>query len=228
MRTLVVGHRGCAGLEPENTIRAFKRAVKLGCDAIEMDIHLTKDNVPIVIHDRSVDRTTNGKGLISNLTSSQIKRLKCAKGEGVPTLKDVIDAVGDKIFLVIELKEEHTAKLVIDVIKRNGLLRKVELSSFWHREILQASKLDPRISTGVILSGAPINPVRLVRDAHAKRIHVSHWYTNKELIKTLHAKRIFVDTWTLDEQPGIDEVVSWGVDAITSNYPNKVLHALRR
>ncbi|MBI4739089.1 hypothetical protein HY772_06025 [Candidatus Woesearchaeota archaeon] len=228
MRILVVGHRGCAGLEPENTIRGFKRAAKLGCDAIEMDIRLTKDGVPVIMHDTTLDRTTNGKGWLAEKTLAQLKNVRCADGKPVPTLQDVIDAVGDKTFLVLELKDEGTAQPVLETLKQNCVSRNVELSSFWHRELLLAKKLDPKISTGVIISGCPIRPDEIARKASAGRMHACHWYINKGFVNALHEKKIFVDAWVVDEEPWISRAASFGVDAITSNRPDHLLKALRR
>ena len=118
----VTGHRGAAGLEPENTLRSFQRALDLGVDAIELDVHLTKDQHLVVIHDATVDRTTDGSGVVGDLTLHKIQQLDAGLGEHVPTLQEVIDLVAHKAILQIELKGLGVEHKVAQTISANRLI----------------------------------------------------------------------------------------------------------
>jgi len=102
---LKIGHRGAKGYEPENTLRSFQKALELNVDAVELDVRRTKDGAIVVIHDAEVDRTTNGKGLVSELTLKEIKELDIEKGEKIPTLEEALDFLDKKVKIFIELKE---------------------------------------------------------------------------------------------------------------------------
>ena len=103
---MIMGHRGAPNLEPENTLLSISRAFEIGVDAVEIDVHLTKDNEIVVIHDATVDRTTNGTGPVCGYTLEVIKKLDAGKGQPIPTLQEVIDFSEGKLKLVIEFKEE--------------------------------------------------------------------------------------------------------------------------
>src|SRR4051794_23137839 len=112
---LNVAHRGASAYEPENTLRAFEKAIELGADMSEIDLHLSKDGELIVMHDYSVDQTTNGHGAIKEMTLEEIKRLDAGQGEQVPTLQEVIDLVRGRNGLYIELKAEGTPRATVDL-----------------------------------------------------------------------------------------------------------------
>ena len=113
---LKIGHRGACGYEPENTLRSFKKALDLGVDTIELDVHKTKDEATVVIHDEKVDKTTNGTGFVADKSLEEIKKLDAGKGEKIPTLEEVLDLVNRKAQVNIELKGEGTARPVADII----------------------------------------------------------------------------------------------------------------
>ena len=123
-KTRIVAHRGGAGDAPENTLLAFKKAIDLGCDVVELDVRLTKDNQVVVIHDDDIDRTTNGRGKVAKMTLKQIKKFNCEEKQKIPTLQEVIDLCKGKIDIYIELKAEKTAKPVYDLIIENDILSK--------------------------------------------------------------------------------------------------------
>ena len=127
----VIGHRGAAGLEPENTLLAFKKALKLGVDELELDILPSKDGHLMVIHDDKIDRTTNGSGYVKNLTLSELKKLNAGKGEKIPTLNEVFDLIKNKnVILNIELKKSGYENKVVDLIKKYKFEKKVLVISF--------------------------------------------------------------------------------------------------
>jgi glycerophosphoryl diester phosphodiesterase len=154
---IIMGHRGAAALAPENTLLSIATAMEIGVDAVEIDVHLSKDNEIVVIHDATVDRTTNGTGAVSSYTLEAIKKLDAGKGETIPTLQEVIDFIGGKVRLVIELKEAGTEEPVVQLIKRNGLWENVYVISFWHRLVKTVKEIESRIKTGVLFVGCPVD-----------------------------------------------------------------------
>ena len=129
---ILTGHRGAAKLEPENTLLSIQKAIDLGVDQIEIDVHLTRDQHLVVIHDATVDRTTDGQGAIADFTLAKLKQLDAGKGERIPTLQEVIDLVSGKVILQIELKGPNTAEPVIQAVKQNSMENGVLLTSFVH------------------------------------------------------------------------------------------------
>ena len=118
---LKIGHRGAKAYEPENTLRSFKYAIDLGVDAVELDVRRTKDNELVVIHNADVDKTTDGKGSVNELTLEEIKKLVTDKGEQIPTLGEVLDLVGKQVKVLVELKETGIEEKVLGLIREKGL-----------------------------------------------------------------------------------------------------------
>ncbi len=223
----VTGHRGAPAYAPENTLKSFGLAIKMGVDAIEMDVHLTRDKEIVVIHDPSVDRTTDGTGMIRDLQLGQIQKLRTAEGEQVPTLQEVIDLAYGKVTLQIELKGEGTETAVAKLIKRydpNNFF----LISFWHARVLTAKSICPDVKTGVLLEGLPLNVLDIVDSAKAERLAIKYDTIDKETVDLLQSHGKTVSAWVVDDPNYIKNMVSMGIDSITSNKPNVVLRLLGR
>lgn len=127
----VYAHRGASIECPENTLMAFRRALEIGVDGIELDVHLSKDGVPVVIHDEAVDRTTNGTGAVDDLSVEELKRLDAGRGEAIPTLAEVLDLVGDRLHVNIEIKTAVAAEAVLREVRRRPQLRWITSSFVW-------------------------------------------------------------------------------------------------
>ena len=224
----VTGHRGAAGLEPENTLRSFQRALDLGVDAIELDVHLTKDHHLVVIHDATVDRTTNGSGAVSDLTLREIQQLDAGLGEHVPTLQEVIDLIARRAILQIELKGLRVEQKVARTIAANRLLDHVTVTSFRHNMVKTIKRLNPRISTGVLFLGLPIDAPRLAHDAKADAVHPHVKYVDASLVERCHRQGLAVRVWNTDDPPEMQDMIAIGVDAIGSNRPDLLLYLLNR
>lgn len=224
----VTGHRGAAGLEPENTLRSFQRALNLRVDAIELDVHLTKDQHLIVIHDSTVDRTTNGRGAVSDLTLQEIQQLDAGQGEHVPTLREVIDFVAERAVLQIELKGLGVEQKVAHMIITNHIIDNVIITSFRHNMVKTMKRLNSRIATGVLFLGLPIDAPRLARDAHADAVHPHVNYVDAQLVEHCHRQGLSVRVWNTDDSIQMQEMISLDVDAIGSNRPDRLLQILNR
>ena len=223
---MIIGHRGAAALEPENTLLSIERAMDIGVDAVEIDVHLSKDKELVVIHDATVDRTTNGTGPVSSYTVQEIKRLDAGKGEAIPTLQEVIDLIGKRVMLVIELKEEGTERAVVDLIIRNNLCDKACVISFRHRLVKTVKEMDSRIKTGVLLVGSPVDAC-IATQASADALVMKYSFVDREFVKIAHKKGLKVFIWNIDDQDFLKPYVDMGVDAIGTNDPRVLVKYFR-
>lgn len=215
---MIMGHRGAKALEPENTLLSIRRAMEIGVDAVEIDVHLTKDKEVVVIHDSTVDRTTNGKGPIGSYTLEEIKKLDAGKGEKIPTLEEVIEFVKDKVRLIIELKEEGTEDKVVELIKRYNMFASAYIISFWHMLVKKIKEMESRIKTGVLLVGCPVDTC-MARSASADALVMNYAFVNKELVDKAHQEGLKVFIWNIDDRDMLKPYVDMGVDGIGSNDP---------
>lgn len=209
-------------------MRSFRRALALGCDAVEFDVHLSKDGVPVVIHDETLDRTTNGTGDVSARTAAQLKVFDAGKGERIPTLREVIDEFADGLTLQVEIKMPDTVEPVLNLVEELGVGKRVWLSSFWHRAMLHAKTRMPNIKTGVLFRGAPVYPVRLAQDAKADALHIRLDTIDAELMRAAHGAGIEVLTWNANDDREVKRAIALGIDAIASDAPDLVIKALRQ
>ncbi len=215
---MIMGHRGAAALEPENTLLSIERAMEIGVDAVEIDVRLSEDKEIVVIHDSTVDRTTNGTGPVSSYALKEIKKLDAGKGERIPTLDEVVDLIGNKVRLVIELKEEGTERKVVKLIKRNNLYDNVYVISFWHSLVKAVKKMDSRIKTGVLLVGCPVDACIATR-ASANALVMKYTFVNRKFVQIAHKEGLKVFIWNIDDQQLLKAYDDMRVDGIGSNDP---------
>ena len=224
---LVTGHRGAAGLEPENTLRAVRRAMELGVDQVEIDVRLTRDGHLVVIHDEKVDRTTNGHGRVSEFTLEEIKKLDAGKGESIPTLKEVLELVKGRIRVQIELKERGIEEKVVRLVEAEGMVSDVTVTSFFHEAVKRVKEVNRNIETGVLFVCSPIKGWQLAIDALADALHPNVEYVTPGMIEEAHRRGLKVKVWNTEDADEIRRLIDMGVDAIGSDRPDIVLRVLR-
>ena len=217
------GHRGAAKLEPENTLLSIQKAIDLGVDQIEIDVHLTRDQHLVVIHDTTVDRTTDGQGEISDFTLAEAKQLDAGKGERVPMLQEVMDIVRGKVILQIELKGPGTAEPVLQTVKQNSMENEVLLTSFVHDRLREARQLNPNLRLGALWAVPPPDACEQAIDMGAEAIHIQHLNIDPELVAKAHAHGLQIRAWNPDTVEEIQRAVDLGVDAIGSNRPDLLI-----
>lgn len=164
---LKIAHRGASASEPEDTLRAFKEAVGLGADMIEVDVRLSKDGLPVIIHDASLERTTKGTGYVRDKTLLELKELDAGQGERIPTLQEAIDFARGKCGLYIELKDQATPGPVVETIRANGFEGEAIICSFDHALLRQVKELAPEIPTSVLVGETSGDFVEIARAAGA-------------------------------------------------------------
>jgi glycerophosphoryl diester phosphodiesterase len=212
----IIAHRGASYFEPENTLRAYKRAMEMGADFVEVDVRLTKDKELVIMHDADVSRTTNGKGLVKDLTLDELKELDAGLGENIPTLEEVIKLVKNEIGLVVEIKEPDTENRIIEKIEENNLENTI-LTSFFHKTVKNAGKSSLKIDTGIIFVGEPINSHKLALDANANVIFPSYRYMTPDLVRNAKKHELIVYPWAIDDAKIFNKFVEMGVDGIVTN-----------
>jgi len=224
----VTGHRGAAALEPENTIRSVRKALDLGVDQVEIDVHLSKDKKLVVIHDERVDRTTNGRGYVRDLTLAEIEKLDAGKGERIPTLQEVIDVVRGKAILQIELKGQGVEEDTVNTVEENRIVDEVMLTSFRHPAVRIAKELNPRLKTGVLFYCHPVRVCQLALDAGANAIHPNVDFIDRSMVEEAHSLGLEVRVWNSDDEEQMRRLIALGVDAIGSNRPDLLLRIVRQ
>jgi glycerophosphoryl diester phosphodiesterase len=220
---LCIGHRGAAGLEPENTLRSIRRALDLGAEGIEIDVHCAA-NALVVIHDARLDRTTNGKGLLRDRSFTQIRQLDAGKGEGIPLLAEVLDLINRRAFLNIELKGRGTALPVLQQLRyfcstRGWKPQDFILSSF-HRPELKAVR-GSEFPLGILFSRSPRLFRRAARALGAYSIHVPRQHATARLAARVHAEGLKLFVFTVNDPAQMRRMKQIGVDGIFTDFPNR-------
>src|SRR4030042_2477172 len=149
----IIGHRGAAAEEPENTLRGFKRALDVGAAGVELDVHLTRDGWLAVIHDETLERTTNGRGRVRDFTLAELQKLDAGQGEHIPALEEVVELVQGRGLLLVELKKPDAAPVMLRLCRERRLFEDVLVISFWHPAIKAIKEEEPRVQTGVLMVG---------------------------------------------------------------------------
>ena len=224
---VITGHRGAAKLEPENTCLSIQKAIDLGVDQIEIDVHLTRDQHLVVIHDQTVDRTTDGWGAVSDLSLQEIKQLDAGKGEKIPTLQEVVDVIQGRVILQIELKGLATAEPVVNLIEKNSIESDVILTSFVHDCLCKVRHLNSDIALGALWSTPPDDACQQALEIGVEAIHIQHQNIDVDLVREAHLHGLKVRAWNPDTVPEIQQVIDLGVDAVGSNRPDLLVQLCR-
>lgn len=237
---MCIGHRGAAGLAPENTLASFRRALEIGVDYVECDFFLTADRVPVVIHDETLDRTTGGRGHIREKTLAEIKALDAGSwfgaafvGERVPSLRELFELVSGRAGIVAEAKTPSSAhpdapRLLASLIEEFPQVPVIVISvdGFFLQRFKQ---LCPRVSTG-FLSGLREGVERAAADALASgceilSVNFKRW--DERLPALAKEAGLKLAVWTVNEIKDIDRFLAKDIDSITSDYPDRILQRLK-
>jgi len=219
MMSTVIGHRGARSLAPENTLESIRAAGRCGADFVEVDVRLTKDGFLVVIHDDSVDRTTDGTGRVDEMTLEDITHLDAGSGERVPTLAEAVDlAEFLDLGIVVEMKEEGLEELVAVEVRGKRAI----VTSFYHASVREIKEI-AEVKTGIIIASLPIKPVDLAIEAGADSIFPR--LTNPNLFKKAHRVGIEVYPWTINDPDQVRWLKRLGADGIVTDDPCRVRKA---
>ncbi|MET9508485.1 glycerophosphodiester phosphodiesterase family protein [Streptomyces flavidovirens] len=217
MSFLTIGHRGVMGVEPENTLRSFVRAEQAGMDAIELDLHLSKDGALVVMHDAEVDRTTDGRGAIADLTLAELRGLDAGQGERVPLFEEVLDTV--KSPLQAEIKDAAAARALAEVMHRRDLAGRVEVSSFHDEAVAEIASLVPGVRTVLIASRYGNDVVDRAEAVGAATLALNIRRLTLETVERAHAAGLRVIGWVVNTQDHLRLVRALELDGATTDYP---------
>ena len=223
MTPKIIAHRGASAHAPENTMAAFQLAMDIHADGIELDVMLSKDGHVVVVHDNTVDRTTNGSGRVKDMTLEELKSLDAGGGEKIPTLEEVFDRFGGQCLINIELKNYSSIfdSLPLDVaklVKLHDLSDSVLLSSFNAFNLPRVRRRLAGVKLGLITdSGKARNWIW--RFFHYDSLHPYFSDVDEVLVSALHAKGKQINVWTVDDPDEIRRLASLDVDGIITNDP---------
>jgi glycerophosphoryl diester phosphodiesterase len=226
-KILKFGHRGAKGHVTENTLESIQKALGLGVDGIEIDVHVCKTGELVVFHDFTLDRITDGTGEIGKFSLSELKQLKVENLYSIPTLTEVLDLIDNKIFINIELKGEHTANPTCAVIKdyvdnKNWTMDHFIVSSFQEKELLDVFSCNPNIALGVLTKASVNQAIVLAKRINAKAIHPNLALLSKDNVKQTQDQGYKVNVWTVNTKQAIARMKSYNVDAIISDFPDRL------
>lgn len=235
----VIGHRGAQGYAPENTMPSFRKALEMHVDLIELDVHITGDDRVVVLHDESLERTTGLPRMVGDLTWEELSRLDAGSwfgdefaGTRIPLLEEVLRWARGKTRLVVEIKHgqprcDRLVEKTVELIKSYRMEDAVEVISFDHRLVRMVKELAPEISAGILYVAILADPVAAARAAHADALHPLYLFLDEATIREAHRAGLAVSTWVVNEPEVALKLASWGVDSIASDYPDRIIEALR-
>jgi len=234
-KPFVIGHACAGGEAPANTLAGVRQCLDAGAEAMEIDVQISADGVPVLMHDNTVDRTTNLHGAVRALTRADLARADAGDGEPVPALDEVLDLVDGRLTVMCELKAtpgepEHDAKLVaavLDTIARHDARHWSAIHSFDAVMVARARQAEPRVSAAIISGPVTGDDVHRLIGGVLKRngqaISGHHSCVDDALVIAAKRRQLTVWTWTPDTEADWDRVIAAGVDGIITNLP----HGLR-
>jgi glycerophosphoryl diester phosphodiesterase len=226
--TLVGGHRGNPAERPENTLASFLSAIELGVDLIECDVHLSSDGELVVIHDHTLERTTDGQGLVRDHSSAELRELDAGGGERLPLLREVCDLSAEhNVPLAIELKQipvpyRGIEQKVVDLLRETNSVDFSAVISFQHRSVQLLKQLEPRLQAGLLEGARPIDPVRMMREANADLYAPHYGAMDPELVEEMHGAGKAVGVWTVDDAAGVLWCRICKPDSVFTNRPREI------
>ena len=229
----VIAHRGASGTCPENTIPAFRRAAEIGAHMVELDVQLTRDGQPVVIHDWTLDRTTSGRGSVRRRTLAEIATLDAGSwfdeafaGTRVPTLAEVFASIPLRVNVELKARSnDGLERAVLDVVEGAGALRRVVFSSFEPASLRRLRALSASAELAVLWAGRGIGRALALADSvRATSVHLRKGAATAAAIERARAAGLGVRVWTVNAAVDFARLVAAGADAVFTDYPERFLH----
>ena len=236
---LRIAHRGASGLglAPENTLAAFEKAIQLGVDVIEIDVHATRDGQIVVLHDATVDRTTDGTGFVAEQSFEEVRRVDAGSwfaaeftGERVPLLEEVLDLARHRALVLIEIKADFITERILQVIESTVAAEHVVLQSFNPAIVERVKLLAPALPTALLIGQLPTTPSRVrarrlvqqVLQVGANALASWHATLTPPFLEEMRKRGVAVWAWTVDEDIAMRDLAMMGVQGIITNYPDRL------
>ncbi len=225
-RIIIMGHRGANKIAPENTLKAFKEAIRLGADYVEFDVQETINGEIVIIHDYNTLRTAGIEGIVKQMTLKELKKLNFGNGERIPTLLELIDLAKNKISLNCEIKAEAIAKTIIQIFQDADILDSTIISSFLHEELVKIQKIEPQLKLATLV---PTEAEKFSDWTYKKKLidytSENNYYAinplyklaDRQFIEYAHEKNVKVFPWTVDSGIAMRKLINSGTDGIITN-----------
>jgi glycerophosphoryl diester phosphodiesterase len=247
MKIHSIGHRGASGYAPETTLESYRLAIRMGVDFVETDIHMLRDGTIVAIHDADLQRTTNGKGWVGDLTLAEVKQLDAGSwfnsaypekarpeyvGLKVPTLQEIIDVVKESsagLFIEIKDPERYAPDLessLLSLVRRNQMEKRTRFISFSAQSLLEIKKLDASAPTVLLIAKPEKDPVLAAHEISADELGLLYLCATPGIVEEAHHRGLLINVWTVDKREDMKRMMELGVDRITSNYPDLLVDLL--
>ncbi|MBI3896122.1 MAG: glycerophosphoryl diester phosphodiesterase [Acidobacteria bacterium] len=216
-----IGHRGAAGHAPENTLLSIQRAIVLGADMVELDVRRTRDGRFVLLHDEWVDRTTNGKGTVSEMTLKEVRHLDAGEGERIPTLEEALEIASSRVGVILEIKAPDLAEGVATTVRQSAFKGLVIYASFLHHELERVRAIIPSTDTMALLengSSSPAIPIGI----KASYVGLPLDSLTRQKVELFHSASYSVFVYTVNDPLDIEWVKTLGVEGIVSDFPDRL------
>ena len=233
---LRIAHRGASGrgLAPENTLAAFEKALDIGVDMLEIDVRVTGDGQLIVLHDPSLDRTTDCEGIVREMRLDEIRQADAGDGERVPILPEVFDLARNRAPILLEIKSDFIAERVVQAIADAQIEEQVVVQSFNPQTVERVKRLAPHLPSSLLIGELPTTPSRVrarslvsqVLEVGANTLSIWHATLTPSLIEEMRKRGIAVWAWTVDEEITMRDLAMMGVQGLVTNYPDVLNNVL--
>jgi glycerophosphoryl diester phosphodiesterase len=222
-RPSVIAHRGASGYEYENSRAAFRRAIMLDADGVELDIHSTRDGGIVVHHDPEIP----GVGPIAQLTLAETRQLRIPNGETVPMLAEILELVGDRdVWVEVKGLAAVYDHVLLAVLEKGPAPQRYAVHGFDHRIVHRLGEREPKLRRGILLSAYLRDPVAVMRSVGASTLWQDWQQVDQELVTQVHEAGYTVIAWTVNEIGDLDRMVRLGVDGLCGNYPDRIRVAI--
>lgn len=230
----IIGHRGAAGLAPENTFASFDLALQLGVNAIEIDIRRTKDGKLVIFHDDHIERTTNGTGVLQEMKWPQLRNLDAGSwfdpkysGERIPLLTEFLKRYQNKTRIETEVKQPGIEEKVLQAVSDQNLLDSMTFTSFDFSTVAHIKELTPQAAVGFLTSDISDETIERVKKANITQFSPEASKVTKSLVDKWHSEGLYVRVWGIEDTTIMKQAIAAGVDGMTVDFPNLLLDELR-
>lgn len=230
-----IAHRGYSGKFDENTMLAFRKALEYKADGIETDVQLSKDNIPVIIHDETLDRTTDGRGYVKEYKLSELKKFRTKNGEEIPTLRELLVFVAESNLKVLNLELKNSIlpyegleEKVLEMIYKHNLKEKVIISSFNHLSLVKIRKLNNEIKLGALTDSTLANVPKYLNDISVDCYHPYYpSILNNDYMKEIREAGITVNPYTVNEEEHMKMVIKVKPNSIITNEVERLYNLLK-
>jgi glycerophosphoryl diester phosphodiesterase len=222
-RPSVIAHRGASGYEYENSRAAFRRAVTLDADGVELDVHSTRDGAIVVHHDPEIP----GVGPIAQLSLAEARQVRIRNGEPLPLLTEILELVGDRdVWVEVKSLPPAHDRQLLEILERGPAPGRYAVHSFDHRIVYRLGEAQPALKRGILLSAYLRDPVAAMRSTGATTLWQEWQQVDQDLVNKVHESGGTVIAWTVNELGDLDRMVRLGVDGLCGNYPDRIRVAI--